>query len=84
MVLGSEVPEIVYDAQFIKHAMIGSEIEDHFEFARETASEIVDFILSKRKATERKSRLFGRTYLCVPSSDGTEWKMKKLKKFSAD
>lgn len=81
VVLGSEAPEIVYDAQFIEHATIGCEIEDHFEFARETASEIVDFLLSGRKATLRKSRIFRRTYLCVPLSDGTEWRMRK---FSAD
>jgi hypothetical protein len=81
VVLGSEAPEIVYDGQFIQYGFIGGELEDHFEFARETASEIVDFILSKRKATERKSRIFGRTHLHVPLSDGTEWKMKK---FSTD
>ncbi|GAB3538120.1 hypothetical protein GCM10027403_23720 [Arthrobacter tecti] len=78
VVLGSEAPEIVYDAQFIEHTTIDSDIEDHFEFARETASQIVDFILSKRKATLRKSRIFGRPFLCVPLSDGSEWKMKKF------
>ena len=81
VVLGGEAPDIVYDSRFIERATIGSDIEEHFEFARETASEIVDFILSGRKATERKSRIFGRTYLHVPLADGTEWKMKK---FSAD
>lgn len=78
VVLGSEAPEIVYDAQFIEHATIGSEIEDHFEFARETASAIADFLLSGRKATLHKSRIFRRTYLCVPLSDGTEWTMRKF------
>lgn len=81
VVLGSEVPDIVYDSRFLERVAIGSDIEEHFEFARETASKIVDFILSGRKATEHKSRIFGRTYLHVPLSDGTEWKMKR---FSAD
>lgn len=78
VVLGSEAPEIVYDAQFIKHATIGSELEDHFEFARTTANQIVEFLLSGRKTALRKSRIFRRTYLCVPLSDGTEWRMRKF------
>lgn len=81
VVLGSEAPEIVYDGQFIQYKLIGGELEDQFEFARTTASKIVEFLLSGRKATLRKSRILGRTYLCVPLSDGTEWRMKK---FSAD
>jgi hypothetical protein len=78
VVLGSEAPEIVYDEQFIQHKSIGGVLEDHFEFARTTANQIVEFLLSGRKATLRKSRIFRRTYLCVPLSDGTEWRMKKF------
>lgn len=81
VVLGSEVPDIVYDSRFLECVAIGSEIDDHLEFARETANEIVNFILSGRKPTEHKSKFLRRTYLLVPLSDGTEWKMRK---FSAD
>lgn len=78
IVLGSEVPEIVYDAQFIQFKSIGGEMEDQFEFARTTANEIAEFLLSGRAVTECKSRIFKRTYLLIPLSDGTEWKMKKF------
>jgi hypothetical protein len=78
VVLGSEAPEIVYDEQFIQYKLIGGELEDQFEFARTTANQIVEFLLSGRKAALRKSRIFRRTYLCVPLSDGTEWRMKKF------
>lgn len=78
VVLGSEVPEIVYDAQFIKFESIGGELEDQFEFARTTAHKIAEFLLSGRAPIEGKSRVFKRGYLLIPLSDGTEWKMKKF------
>lgn len=81
VVLGSEAPEIVYDAQFIRFQLIGGETEDQFEFIGTTANEIAEFLLSGRAVTVGKSRILKRTYLRVPLSDGTEWKMKK---FSAD
>lgn len=78
VVLGNEVPEIVYDAQFIKFESIGGELEDQFEFARTTANEIAEFLLSGRAAIDGKSRVFKRSYLLIPLSGGTEWKMKKF------
>lgn len=78
VVLGSEAPEIVYDAQFIRFQLIGSEMEDQVEFMRTTANEIAEFLLSGRAVTVGKSRILKRTYLLVPLSDGREWKMKKF------
>lgn len=81
VVLGSDVPEIVYDAQFFRFESIGGEMEDQFDFIRRTVDEITEFLLSGRAVTKGKSRILKRTYLRIPLSDGSEWKMKK---FSSD
>lgn len=78
LVLGSESPEVVYDGQYIRYDGIPPGMEAQFDFAKETADNIVEFLLSDRIPVEGKSRVRGRPYLPIPMADGTLWKLKKF------
>lgn len=78
LVLGSEAPEVVYDGQYIRIELIPPGMEAQFDFAKETADSIVEFLLSDRIPVEGKSRVLGRPYLSIPMAEGTVWKLKKF------
>lgn len=78
LVLGSESPEVVYDSEYIRSDAIPPGMEAQIDFAKETADNIAEFLLSNRIPVERKSRILGRPYLSIPMADGIVWNLKKF------
>lgn len=78
LVLGSEAPELVYDEQYIGFQMIPGSLDEIIGFTEETIHDVTAFILSEEPLVVHKSSIFRRPYLCIPSSYGPEWKLKKF------
>lgn len=78
LVLGGEAPELVYDDRYIGFRMIPEGPNEVMEFAEKTIDDVATFILSREPLVDYKSPVFRRSYICIPSNYGPEWKLKRF------
>ncbi|HJX78742.1 hypothetical protein [Glutamicibacter sp.] len=78
LVLGGEAPELVYDEQYVGLRTIPAGLDEVIEFAEETIDDVATFVLSSQPLVVYKSPIFRRSYLCIPSNHGPEWKLKRF------
>lgn len=78
LVLGSESPELVYDERYIGYQTIPEGLDEVIEFAEETIDDVASFVLSSEPPVVRESSIFRRSYLCMPSNHGRQWKLKRF------
>lgn len=79
LVLGSEAPELIYDDRYIGFRMIPEGLDKLIEFTEETMDDVATFILSAQPLADYKSTLLRRSYVCIPSNYGPEWKLKRFR-----
>lgn len=78
LVLGGEAPELVYDEQYVGFRTIPEGLDAVIEFAEETIDDVATFVLSSQPLLVHKIPIFRRSYLCIPSNHGPEWKLKRF------
>lgn len=78
LVLGSESPELVYDERYFGYQSIPEVLDEVIEFAEETIDDVASFVLSSEPLVVRESSIFRRSYLCMPSNHGRQWKLKRF------